>query len=169
MIDHNSGEIRLAKAGDAQQLHKAHMRSIREICIHEHGPDEVSGWGYREKWAHWNESIERIGLDCWVWVVEKKGVIEGHAFISKMTEDKAHIGGLYLTPTVVGAGFGGQLMSLMFQAARDFGVEKIVLESTLTAHAFYRHHGFEDVGACQTAEIGGYPVRYIPMQFIVSP
>ena len=101
-------------------------------------------------------------------MVEKQGVIEGHAFISKVTEDKAHIGGLYLTPAVVGAGFGGQLMSLMLQAARDFGVERIVLQSTLTAHAFYRRYGFVDVDGCQTAIFGGQPVRYIPMQFLVN-
>ena len=59
-------------------------------------------------------------------------------------------------------------MSLMLQAARDFGVERVVLQSTLTAHAFYRRYGFVDVDGCQTAIFGGQPVRYIPMQFIVN-
>ena len=38
--------IRQARFGDELGIHEAHMRSIREVCIHEHGPGEIKGWGY---------------------------------------------------------------------------------------------------------------------------
>ena len=43
----NNSIIRLARPGEEAQIHEAHMRSIREICIKDHGEEEVRGWGNR--------------------------------------------------------------------------------------------------------------------------
>jgi hypothetical protein len=37
--------IRKAKVGDESGIHEAHMRSIREICVKDHGEEEIKGWG----------------------------------------------------------------------------------------------------------------------------
>lgn len=40
--------IRRAKIEDARAIHEAHMESIREVCVRDHGHEEIKGWGFRE-------------------------------------------------------------------------------------------------------------------------
>ena len=79
-----------------------------------------------------------------------------------------YLGGLYLTPSILGQGWGQKLMDLTLNVARDVGVTRIVLQSTLTAHEVYGRHGFRDTGPLQWTEIAGYPVRNIPMALTIS-
>jgi GNAT superfamily N-acetyltransferase len=160
-------EIRTAIPGDENFIHEAHMRSIREICVKAHGAQEIQGWGFRPLGNRWIESIK----NGHVWVVESVDGIFGHAYIKILAEageSKAHIHGLYLTPEVVGHGIGRKLGELMLATARNADVKIVTLESTLTAHGFYRHLGFADVGLVQTMTIGGFPVRYIPMSILLK-
>lgn len=52
----------------------------------------------------------------------------------------------------------------MIAEARNQGVVEINLESTLTAHDFYKRMGFVDSGPQAILELGGSKVRYIPMK-----
>jgi GNAT superfamily N-acetyltransferase len=143
-------------------LHQAHMRSIREVCIKDHGEEEVRGWGNRPLGNRWFDSIKT----GYVWVVEAAGVIQGHGYIRVYVENgrtQAHIHGLYLTPEVLGQGHGSALMNLMLAQARKEGVSQVTLDSTLTAHDFYRRFGFVDSGPMKWNEIGGSQVRSFPM------
>ena len=156
--------IRKAYSGDEAGIHESHMRSIREICIHDHGAEEIKGWGYREQGTRWNDAVAKGD----VWVVESDSEIKGHACIRRKNEQEAHIYSLYLTPEVLGQGFGKDLLLLMLAKAQNEGVCAVTLDSTLTAHQFYRSFGFVDTASCKTQLIGGYPVRYIPMKYIFT-
>jgi len=97
--------IRNARPGDESGIHEAHMRSIREVCIKDHGTEEVKGWGYRPLGNRWVDAIK----DEKVWVVEKDGAIYGHAYLRFSNENgkpRAYIHGLYLAPEIVHQGFG---------------------------------------------------------------
>ena len=151
--------IRKAQKGDEEDIHESHMRSIREVCIHEHGPEETKGWGYREPKKDW------IGMrpNEHIWVVEYRQKIEGHGLI-RIKDAKAYILGLYLTPIVLGKGFGKALLRNMLTAAKTANVSTVYLDSTLTAHTFYQHFGFVDTQTLQKRIINGYPVSCIPMK-----
>ncbi|HEX4923417.1 MAG TPA: GNAT family N-acetyltransferase [Bdellovibrionales bacterium] len=139
------------------------MRSIREICVKDHGEEEVRGWGYRPLGDRWKQAIR----DGYVWVVERDEKIEGHGYIRVFQKDgvpNAHIHGLYLTSAVLGQGLGLKLAHLMLDTARRSGVKLVTLESTLTAHQFYKKLGFRDTAGLQKMEIAGYSVRYYPME-----
>lgn len=155
--------IRKAQIGEDEAIHSAHMRSIREVCVHDHGEAEIRGWGYRECGDRWRQSI----ADGLVWVVEHDGQIEGVACM-KFNDAQAHIHSLYLTPVVLGQGYGYALMTQMLEKARLRGVKRVDLESSLTAHSFYLRVGFVDAGPMGYADIGGHPVRYIPMCYRMS-
>lgn len=88
--------IRKARTGDENGIHESHMRSIREVCVHDHGEEEIRGWGYRERGTRWDDAVVKGD----VWVVEHEGEIKGHACIRLKNEQEAHIYGLYLTPEV---------------------------------------------------------------------
>lgn len=154
--------IRPAIPGDEAAIHKSHMRSINEVCIKDHS-DEVKGWGNRELGSRWFDAVKKGD----VWVVEFEGKICGHGYIrifDEENEKKAHIHGLYLTPEVLSQGNGAKLMRLMLEKARKSGVKKVTLESTITAHNFYKHFGFVDSAPKTSHLINGYPVTAFPME-----
>jgi GNAT superfamily N-acetyltransferase len=150
------------QAGDEQAIHDAHMRSIREVCVQDHGEEEVRGWGNRPLGERWKKAIAQ----GFVWVVEHEGAIHGHAYIRILdegSETKGHIHGLYLTPEVLGKGLGRRLAELMLEKARRAGAGSVTLDSSLTAHGFYQHLGFRDSGPMKRQDIGGSLVRGYPM------
>lgn len=157
-------QIRKARSGDEAGIHNAHMRSIREVCSKDHSEIEISGWGNRPLGDRWIESI-KIGH---VWVVESNDRIYGHGYIRiyiENDEKQAHIHGLYLAPEALKKGLGKKLGQLMLNTAKEQKVKLVTLQSTITAHDFYKSLGFVDVGPMSTVSIGGHPVRYFPMIF----
>ena len=160
-MDHPS--IRLAKPGDEEGIHTAHMRSIREVCVRDHGQDEIRGWGFRELGDRWVDAIQRNE----VWVVVAQEVICGVGYLHIFEENgmvQGHLHALYLTPEVLGKNFGSDLMKIMLDKAEAAGARKILLHSTITANDFYRRFGFIDSGPMKKVDIGGYPVTAYPME-----
>ena len=154
--------IRQAKPGDENAIHEAHMRSIREVCVKDHGEEEIRGWGNRPLGNRWVDAIK----NDFVWVVEAQATIFGQGYIRFFEEGgrkKGHIHGLYLTPEVLRKGFGLKLARLMIEKAKEVGATSITLESTITAHDFYKSLGFVDNGSMKRVDIAGFPVRCFPM------
>lgn len=154
--------IRKAQPGDEFAIHEAHMRSIREVCVKDHGEEEIKGWGYRPLGDRWVRPIK----EDFVWVAELAGVVSGFAqlkLFEEKGEKRARLSGLYLAPELIGRGVGFRLAKLMLDTARAEGARMITLESTLTAHEFYKRLGFSDTGEMLKVEINGYPVSCYPM------
>jgi dipeptidase E len=156
--------VRRAAVQDAEGIHRAHMKSIQEICSKDHTPEEIQGWGnrpYRE-----DQRVAAIQND-FVWVVEDQSSIEGYGHL-KISEKEglkhAHIYGLYLTPKVTGRSFGKAIFEMMMDEVAEAGVNQVTLESTLTAQEFYRKMGFVNDGPEVRVEINGSPVRCYPMK-----
>jgi GNAT superfamily N-acetyltransferase len=143
-------------------MHEAHMRSIREVCIRDHGEEEVKGWGNRPLGDRWQKQVREAGS----WVVELGGRIVGVAYIhvdKAEPEVQAHIHALYLAPEAIGKGVGRRLLGLMLDLARNAGAKAVTLDSTLTAQDFYKRFGFVETGPLNRKEIGESQVRSYPM------
>jgi len=156
--------IRRARREDAWQIWDAHMRSIREVCSHDHTPDEISVWGNRP----YNEEQRVRGIENdFIWVVELNGKVEGytHFHRKKDNPNEGFLWALYLSPAAIGKGFGRQMMEEVFKTAKEHSLHSIDLESTITAHEFYRHFGFVDTGPMHTKTSGGMSVRCTPMKW----
>lgn len=156
--------VRRAVRQDAEPIHKAHMRSIQEVCSNDHSPAEIQAWGHRP----YREAQRFAAIESdFVWVVECDGAIEGYGHL-KINGDgggnAAHIHGLYLTPRVIGKALGMAIVTEMKRELYQAGVGSVTLESTITAHGFYRKMGFSDDGPAKTLEINGTPIRCIPMR-----
>lgn len=153
--------IREAKPGEEQAIHDSHMRSIREVCIKDHGAEEVKGWGYREFNGRWVLPVK----DGKLWVVEFQSKIHGHGCI-KLNKDnpkEARILSLYFTPEILRKGLGKKIINLMIDWAKSQGLSSISLESTITSLDFYKKFGFRPSRPMEKHEIGGYPVSCFPM------
>lgn len=156
--------VRRAAVQDAEAIHRAHMRSIQEICSKDHSPEEIRAWGHRPF-----KEDQRVGAikNDLVWVIEQNGLIEGYGHLKIFEKDGrklAHIYGLYLTPSVVGKSLGKAVFGLMLDEMKRAKVVEVSLESTISAKSFYEKLGFVCLGAETTAVINGTPIRCYPMQ-----
>ena len=154
--------IRKARAGEEAAIHEAHMRSIREICIKDHGEEEIRGWGYRPLENRWVDAVKEGS----VWVVEHENKIQGVGYFRVVEKDNEKFGNLhalYLTPNVKNKGLGLKLANLLLDEARNQGVETVKLASSITAYHFYKKIGFQDNGEKERVDIGGHPVTCFPM------
>jgi adenylate kinase family enzyme/predicted N-acetyltransferase YhbS len=160
--------LRRARADDARAIHDSHMRSIRENCAGDYRPEEIAAWGGRPFNA--SQRLHDIVHDA-VWVVDFGGQVQGHGRMSmeeREGERVAYLKELYLAPELKGMGFGYRIMQLMLEAARGAAVGKMVLESTVTAHDFYRRLGFLDSGPELHYQVAGVGVRCFPMALELS-
>lgn len=161
-------KVRRAKIEDARGIHEAHMRSVQEICAKDHSNEEIQAWGHRP--FNENNRVHAI-KNQFVWVVENNSLIEGYGhFGLEKKEDTlvAHIYGLYLAPEAIGNGFGAEIANAMIKEAKFAGAKKIILESTLTAHQFYKHLGFTDSAPQTKISIGGVEIRCFPMSMTLT-
>lgn len=154
--------IRSALLCDAAGIHEAHMRSIREVCVKDHGEEEVKGWGHRELGDRWTNAIKNKE----VLVVEYGNKIAGvgHLRIIPEKEVVGHLHALYLTPEVIGMGLGKAMMKRLLMMARELKAQFVELDSSITAYDFYKHFGFCDNGSVKKVEIGGHFVTAYPMK-----
>jgi tetratricopeptide (TPR) repeat protein len=156
--------VRKAILKDAEGIHRAHMKSIQEICSKDHSTPEIQAWGHRP--YREDQRVGSIKNDL-VWVVEDNGSIEGYGHLRIFEKDglkRGHIFGLYLTPKVVGKSLGKAIVDLMMEEIKSAKVKKVSLEATITAQNFYRKVGFVDAGPETTVEISGTPIRCYPMK-----
>ncbi len=156
--------IRRATLEDAEGLFQAHMRSIREVCSREYAEADIKAWTERSF-----DPVARANSirNQWVWVVELNGKIEGFGHLAFSLQGKTkvtHVAGLYLTPSVLGKGLGRRILQFMIQESRQAGVEKILLEATLTAHGFYLSQGFKDSGPATIMKMGSARLACVPME-----
>jgi ADP-ribose pyrophosphatase YjhB (NUDIX family) len=160
--------VRVAVPGEEAAIHHAHLRSIKEICVKDHGFDEIKGWGNRPLGDRWIAQI-RTG---YVWVVEFQGKIHGVGHIRMFESDgekKCYLHALYLTPNVIGQSVGRVLAKLMIEAATGLQAKTMILDSTITAKGFYEHLGFAVCGDVRKENIGGHPVTCFPMKMDLMP
>lgn len=166
--------IRRARPDDARAIHEVHLRSIRENCSRDHTLAEIAAWSGRPyDEARRKESIARH----LVWVVQRispdlDAPIAGFGVLGidapgpeagPGARPRAHLYALYFGSEIVGMGFGREIVEQMVQAAYAAKAEAITLESSLTAHGFYKHCGFEDSGPMTAVEMNGERIRCYPM------
>ncbi|SNS78392.1 Predicted N-acyltransferase, GNAT family [Noviherbaspirillum humi] len=78
---------------------------------------------------------------------------EGKAIGTARLLPDGHIGRMAVLKEARGRGVGSALLAALMQAARQQGVNEVVLSAQRHAESFYRRHGFEPYGA-EYAEAG---------------
>jgi len=157
-------KIRRATIEDAEPIHRAHMRSIQEICAKDYTEKEIQAWGHRP--YREDLRINSIKNDL-VWVVEDEGEIEGFGHLQVFTKDgvtQGYVVALYFTPKVTGKSLGKTMIGLMIEALREAKICVLTLQSTITSLDFYRKMGFMENGPMTTANVEGTPIPCYPMK-----
>lgn len=142
--------IRDATAEDASAAAAIIERSIRTLCIADHGNDErkITAW-LADKSV---ERIRQMTLDrsTRVLLAARAAEIIGVTAMS----DSGELALLYVDPRALGLGVGRALLEAAEDAARHWGVTTIAVDSTLTAQPFYRQMGYREAAVSNRAICG---------------
>lgn len=137
--------IRLAEPRDSEVATNVVRRSITELCRADHHDD----WATLDMWLS-NKTPTNIGL--WietqhVVVAIDDGNILGVAAMSKTGDARLN----YVVPEARLKGVSKAMMANLEAKAIDLGLERMVLDSTTTARAFYLAAGYVSSGPSQPA------------------
>jgi uncharacterized cupin superfamily protein/GNAT superfamily N-acetyltransferase len=170
LLREKSGNVTVRKAqlSDAESIHIAHMKSIKEVCSKDHSKEEIAVWGHRTFYKDHRESAIK---NDFVLVAECMAKTEGYGHFRVFEKDgirRAHVFGLYLTPAILNQHIGKRMIETMIEHCRYQKVKIITLESTLTANAFYKKSGFSEDGPEMTIQISGQPIRCYPMKMVLE-
>lgn len=148
--------IRPAAVADAEEAALVLRRSIRELCILDHGGDEQAlgqwlGNKTPDSVRPWIEAP-----DGRIVVAEQGGVILGVGGASR--------GGVitlnYVAPETRFKGVSKAILASLEAYLRDQGCTQSTLTSTRTAHAFYLAAGYEDAGQPEFwGKLPGQPMK----------
>lgn len=143
-------KIRKATTDDAESASLVLRRSIIELCgrDHENDPAVLQSWLANktpEKFQEWARATEDF---CCVASTED-GAILGIAYLSKAGEIKLN----YVSPDARFQGVSSALVAAIEAEAERWGLIRLTLSSTATAHRFYLERGFKDMGEPETGRL----------------
>ena len=125
--------------------------------------DAKRHWGYPEHWIkHWESDLTispDFIRDNHVYVAEDDGQIRGFYALC-VTEDKAELEHLWVTPPMIGTGIGKELFLDAMERAAKLKVNAVEISSDPNAAGFYKHMGAKQIGEIDSS-IEGQP-RKLP-------
>lgn len=129
--------FRPATAEDAEDIAELIAKSITDLCDldHQHEPDELADWLSDIDTASIAECIDENSIH-FVALQGKKRV--GFAAMNWQGE----IQFLYVAPKQIGQGIASALLAALELAAREHGLNPIMVATTLSARGFFRLRGF---------------------------
>jgi GNAT superfamily N-acetyltransferase len=143
-------KIRKATSEDAGPASLVARRSIVELCVrdHENDPAILQSWLANktpEKFREW-----AAAADDFCCVAEGDGgAILGVAYLARSGEIKLN----YVSPEARFRGVSSALIAAIEAEAMRWGLIRITLKSTATAHRFYQERGYKDEGAAETGRL----------------
>ena len=149
-------EVRRAPATEAAQACEVVRQSITHCCAldHQHNPAVLAAWlanKTADRFASWMMAPHAMAWGAYRGgergpdrSAEKASTMVGFALLM---QDKLAL--CYVVPQALHQGEGRALLLAAEEGARQAGIAALVLESTRTADAFYRRHGYEPAGDVQ--------------------
>ena len=137
--------IQTATTDQAEAICNVLIRSISELCVLDHrcSTEILNQWLT-------NKTTEV----CVRWINDPSAALlvaidQSNVVGAGMIDRKGYIHLCYVAPEAVGNGYGKALVSAMEQLAIDWGVGRVILESTKTALPFYTSLGYRNTGTTQ--------------------
>jgi GNAT superfamily N-acetyltransferase len=152
-----ASEVTSLSASDAAGACAVVRHSIAGCCAldHRHDAAVLGAWLANktpENLAAWMSAPGSMA-----WGAYRGGAMVGCALLARAT-----VALCYVVPEALYQGVGGALLREAEGHARQGGVTVLSLESTRTAHDFYRRNGYEEAGPVQTwAGLQAQPMRKV--------
>ena len=148
--------VRPARPEDAAAAAAAMRASIRRLCAADHGgdPSRIAAWCANKTAAHFRRWLADPGT---------------HLFVAELDGRVAAVGGVstagevllnYVAPRARFRGASSALLARLEAELAALGHAEARLESTATAHRFYRSRGWDDAGPpIEHRGVPGRPMR----------
>jgi GNAT superfamily N-acetyltransferase len=139
------GTVREAEPRDAKGAVAVLRRSITELCAQDHrgDADTIAKWLANktpQAFRAWLASDDNFCV-----VAESESEVVGVGLIHRSGEIRL----CYLAPGAQRQGIGKAIYSALEEKARQWGLGKLTLESTVAACAFYERIGYRQAGAAK--------------------
>ena len=127
--------IRRATQRDRESIWNVHMRAIQEVCKSHYSQKEIEDWSEALKPTRYNEPIKRGAF----FVAVDDNVIVG---FGNLNQDSGEIEAVYVAPEYVRRGVGREILQTLENVARDGGLTRLRLSSSMNAVQFYENAGY---------------------------
>jgi putative acetyltransferase len=131
--------VRRATQGDCEAIWTVHVRAIREVCSGSYPADRIAAWAQLLS----PDSYGRALGEHFFIVAEDAGAILA---FGQLDQSKGEVEAVYVRPDCQGQGVGAAILSQLEEAARDAGLKRLQLSSTLNAVPFYERSGYAREG-----------------------
>jgi len=148
--------IREYRESDIPRIARLFYNTIRTVNAKDYSPEQIEAWAPEiwpdEKWA------ERFQEKLWVFVAEYEDMTTGFAEF----EESGHIDCFYIHHEWQRRGIGTQIIRHIVEEAQEMNLEKINVEASITALAFFKEMGFSVVRE-EEKEYRGvmFPIHYM--------
>jgi GNAT superfamily N-acetyltransferase len=115
-------------------------------------------WGYDEAFlAACRDELATTAAECdgiQVQIAERDGTVVGYYKLTG-SPPVGELEDLFVDPTAIGMGIGGQLLRHAIEVARTLELEVLTIDAEPNAETFYRHAGAVRVGNVPSRSIAG--------------
>ncbi len=136
--------IRLFQSQDSDRIAQLFHDTVREVNIRDYSPEQVKAWAPDDLYfTNWTE-------DCsnnFTYVAEEEGEIIGFAQI----ETNGHIDCFFCHKDYQRCGVGTRLYRAIEAKALELKIDRLFVEVSITARAFFKSRGFKVVKEQQVA------------------
>ena len=127
---------------EARTFLEIHARSIRGLAANHYSPEIIDGWAARIT----DESVQRF-LQNPDREIRLLGELDGEIVgIGALVVHKNELRACYVIPEAARRGVGTALVTEIERTARDHGLARLDLESSINAEPFYTALGYTVVG-----------------------
>ena len=132
-------QLRRMSTNNVDEIINVHKKSVYGLCKDFYTEEQMKVWTgmFSAKIGEGLVNPDNIGI-----VVIEKSSIVGYGFFNKKDKE---VKGIYLIPDVAQKGVGYKILSELESIAKEYGLDELVLNSTLNAVAFYEKCGYTKV------------------------
>jgi GNAT superfamily N-acetyltransferase len=137
--------VRKAEPRDAEAAATLLRRSITELCTLDHhgDADTLAEWLANKTTRDFLSWL--VAEDNFCVVAETNDQIRGVGLLHRSGEVRL----CYLAPGAQGRGLGKAILGVLEEKAREWGLRRLHLESTVSARPFYERVGYRAAGAAK--------------------
>lgn len=163
----NKPLIRFAIESDAESIISIHQDAVHMTASASYDQSIVDGWSPRdpERVKNMRIKLRDNPENTIILVIESDGVVAGFGEIAPQFEE---LRAVYVSPHFARRGLGGSLLHELEKHARNQGLSRLWLDSSLNAQNFYLANGYHTDGSGEHKLNSGQIMPCIKMSKILS-
>lgn len=154
----NQVTIRPASESDFEKMDEVQSAAARDLCSSAYEASLIEAWVGTPKPDRYRRGQKR-GAQYHVLLKHRQIIAFGGISIERGSLDA-----LFVDPCHAGKGMGSRMMEHLLEIAREAGVKRLLIESSLNAVSFYARYGFAEYGRSEMACGEGMSMEAVLME-----